>query len=249
MILQNNLLTKFKKALKPLEKTVFHPQWLSYRDKEILIDWLKSRETTGVVLDIGCADRWPEQYLPKNSKYIGLDYMETATQRYASKVDIYADAENLPFIDQSVESVILFDVLEHINNGEKALREIYRVLKPGGRVLVQIPFMYPIHDSPYDYRRLTKYGIEALANRNDFLIENFGSRGKPLETAILLANIALVKSLLNCLSKHILPTALLVPPVAIISTLLNCLGWVVYKTFASDDLMPFSYHFILKKKK
>ena len=170
-------------------------------------------------------------------------------KRYSSNVDIYADAENLPFIDQSIETVILFDVLEHINNGEKALRDIYRVLKPGGRVLIQIPFMYPIHDAPFDYRRLTKYGIEALASQNDFVVESFGSRGKPLETAILLANIALVKSLLNSLSKRVLPAALFVPPVAIISTLLNCLGWIVHKTFVSDELMPFSYHFILKKKK
>jgi SAM-dependent methyltransferase len=248
MILKTNLLTTFKKLLKPLERTIFHPQWLSYQDKEILIDWLKSSKMTDVVLDIGCADRWPEQYLAKNSKYIGLDYIETAIKRYSSNVDIYADAENLPFIDQSIDTVILFDVLEHINNGEKALIDIYRVLKPGGRVLIQIPFMYPIHDAPYDYRRLTKHGIEDLANRNDFVVESFGSRGKPLETAILLTNIALVKSLLNSLSKRALPAALFVPLVAIISTLLNCFGWVVYKIFASDDLMPFSYHFILKKK-
>jgi len=248
-ILQANLITKFKRGLKPLEKTIFHPQWLSYREEEVLVDWLRLLKVTGVVLDIGCADRWPEKYLPSESQYIGLDYFETATERYNSDVDIYANAESLPFNNQSVDAIIMFDVLEHISDSEKALQEVYRVLKPEGRVLIQIPFMYPIHDAPYDYRRPTKYGLEMLAERNNIMVERFGSRGKPLETALLLTNIALVKSLLNGMSKSLLLAALFIPVVGITSTILNCMGWLVSKTFANDDLMPFSYHLILKKKK
>lgn len=247
-ISQKNFLIKIKKALKPLEKTIFHPQWLSYRNEEILINWIKALGDLDNVLDIGCANRWPEKYLSNKTSYIGLDYFDTAMHMYNSDVDIYANAEHLPFMDQTIDAILMFDVLEHIGNGEKAIQEACRVLKPEGRMIVQIPFIYPVHDAPYDFRRPTKYGLKMLMERNNFTIESFGSRGKPLETACLLTNIALAKSLVNGMSKRVLPAVLFIPFVGLISVFLNCAGWCVSKTFSNDDLMPFSYHLMLKKK-
>ena len=246
--LQKNFLFKIKKALKPFEKTILHPQWLSYRNQKILIDWVKALGDSDIVLDIGCANRWPEKYLSSKATYIGLDYFDTAKGMYNSDVDIYANAEHLPFMDETIDVILMFDVLEHIGNDEKAIQEVSRVLKPEGRVFVQIPFMYPIHDAPYDYRRLTKFGLKGLIERNNLNIESFGSRGKPLETAFLLTNIALAKSLLNGMNKNLLCTVLFIPFVGIISMILNCAGWFVSKTSSHDDLMPFSYHLMLKKK-
>lgn len=242
-----NLLSNFKKLFKPLEKTIFHPQWISYRNQQVLVDWLESLDSEKIVLDIGCANRWPEKHLTCGSQYIGLDYPQTATERYNSKVDIYANSEDLPFAEKTIDIVVLFDVLEHISDAEKALKEIHRVLNVEGRALIQVPFMYPIHDAPYDYIRPTKYGLEILAKRNNFIVSSSGSRGKPLETALLLTNIALVKSLINGMEKNIFLAGPLIPVVGVISTILNCIGWLVSKICSDDEIMPFSYHIVLTK--
>ncbi len=242
----SNLLTKCKKIVKPLEKTILHPQWLSYRC-EVLEDWIAEIHQGTIVLDIGCADRWPEKFLPKECRYIGLDYAVTAIDMYNSHVDVYATAENLPFDTSSIDTILMFDVFEHIRDGDAALSETYRVLKPGGKALVQIPFMYPIHDAPFDYRRPTEFGVVALAERHNFVIEKFGIRGKPLETACLLLNIAMVKSLLNAVGRRRILAVLLLPFVIVMTVLSNIVGWVASSMFANDNLMPFSYHFILKK--
>jgi len=241
------LITQLKKLFKPLENTIFHPQWISYRNQQVLIDWLKAIANENIILDIGCSERWPERHLPPGNQYIGLDYPNTAIERYDSKVDIYANAEDLPFGKQTFDIIIMFDVLEHISNAEKAFTEIYRVLKPGGKALIQVPFMYPIHDAPYDYIRPTKHGLEMLAKRNNFIISSSGSRGKPLETAFLLTNIALVKSLLNAIEKNVFFAAPLFPIVGVTSLFLNCMGWIISKTCSEDEMMPFSYHIILTK--
>lgn len=82
-----------------------------------------------------------------------------------TNVDIVANAQRLPFDDATIDVVISNAVLEHVQNLEATVAEIKRVLKPGGFVYVEIPFMqhYHTHDSHgvrfEDYRRLTKTGL------------------------------------------------------------------------------------------
>lgn len=82
-----------KKLFAPLKNTIFHPQWLSYRGKGVLIQWLRQVQPAETVLDVGCAKRWAEAYLPASCHYVGLDYLETATERYNSEADVYATAK------------------------------------------------------------------------------------------------------------------------------------------------------------
>ena len=74
-------------------------------------------------------------------------------------VDIVADALNLPFRESSVDMVIAESLLEHLPEPQIAVREIMRVLKPGGHVYILIPFLYPFHASPDDFHRWTVSGI------------------------------------------------------------------------------------------
>ena len=236
-----------RNIFKPLKKTIVHPQWFSYKGEEILIEWLRKIPMNSIVVDVGCADRWAERHLTDTCRYIGLDYLETAATRYNSNVDIYATAMALPFSENSVDVVILFDVLEHFNKCETAISEVVRVLKPGGLVLVQIPFLYPLHDSPYDYQRMTSFGLIDLIERNGLSMDEFDYRGEPLETAALLLNIALAKSVITFAGKNILLKLFSYPLVGGAMILLNCFGWVCGKILPRDDFMPFSYHMILKK--
>jgi SAM-dependent methyltransferase len=71
--------------------------------------------------------------------------------------------EPLATVDsQSVNTVLLSDTLEHIRRPQDLMNEIGRVLAPGGHLLMNVPFMYWLHEVPYDYYRFTRYGLEHL---------------------------------------------------------------------------------------
>lgn len=75
-------------------------------------------------------------------------------------VDIICDIENIPFKDNSVDYIINIAVLEHVPNPQRVISEIYRILKPGGKIYCFIPFMQPFHASPYDFQRFTYEGMK-----------------------------------------------------------------------------------------
>lgn len=239
-----------RKFVKPLARTALHPQWLSYRDN-VLRAWLKQVKRDSVVLDIGCNDRWPEEHLDDSCAYYGLDYYSVSTKLYQSRVDIFGDAQQLPIGSNQLDAVILFDVLEHIPSASNALSEINRTLKVGGQLLVQTPFIYPIHDAPNDFRRPTIHGIERLASDSGFILSEFEKRGAPIETACLLLNIALSSRVLDMLkSKFFVLGMLAIPPLSIFVVLSNMVGWLdsCVGTDKRDSLMPFSYQFKLTKQ-
>lgn len=79
-----------------------------------------------------------------------------------SIVDVVAKAEELPFKDNSVDSIICDNVLEHIKNPEKVVMEMRRVLKHGGTVYIGVPFIIQYHSSPDDFYRWTYEGVREL---------------------------------------------------------------------------------------
>ncbi len=78
--------------------------------------------------------------------------------------DIVGDIQALPFADQSLSAIICLSVLEHVENPFIATAELYRVLKPGGNILLSAPFIWPYHGNKFykDYWRFSKDGIELL---------------------------------------------------------------------------------------
>jgi SAM-dependent methyltransferase len=89
-------------------------------------------------------------------------------------VGVVGVAERLPFADESCDGVILQAVLEHVVNEHDTLRECSRVLRPGGRLLVEIPFIQGDHPSPGDYRRYTEQGLRQVVERHGFRAEKSG---------------------------------------------------------------------------
>jgi len=78
---------------------------------------------------------------------------------------VLGDIHNLPFDDEYFDGIICKSVLEHVESPEKAVSEIYRVLKKGGAVLVYVPFIFPYHAEKgfyKDYWRFTGDGVEYL---------------------------------------------------------------------------------------
>lgn len=238
--------TKIKKIFSYLKYTPLHPQWFSFRDLRKFRNSIKN-VAQGVVLDIGCADKLFKSYISNNCKYIGLDYYETASSLYESKPEIYGDAQNLPFRDNFAETITLLEVLEHLPDPNKAICEAYRVLKNDGVLIVTVPFLYPIHDAPYDFQRWTKYGLQELFTRNNFSIKQEEFRGKPSETAALLCNIAASKQFLNLWTNNIILAVIFIPILILSIPIVNSLGWFFSFFGGNDELMPFGYQVILCK--
>lgn len=77
-------------------------------------------------------------------------------------VDVVADAHALPLADGCADLVLNLDILEHVRDPRAVVQETHRVLRVGGEVLAFVPFLYPVHYAPTDYRRYTPQGLEAL---------------------------------------------------------------------------------------
>ena len=84
-------------------------------------------------------------------------------------VQIIGDAQALGIADASFEVVLCTEVLEHLPEPQRAIDEIFRVLAPGGHLVLTTRFLFPIHDAPHDYFRFTKYGLRHLLRQFEIL--------------------------------------------------------------------------------
>jgi len=214
---------RIRAIAKYLRRMPFHPQWLlPARDVNSVIPGL-----VGKVLDVGCADRWIEPRCSASAQYIGLDLPVTGKGLYASEPDIFADAARLPLLNASVDAVVCLEVLEHVSYPQAALAELARVLKPGGAMFFSIPFMYPIHDAPHDFQRLTEYGLRRDLDAAGFDIVRMDKLGHAVHAAALLLCLALVgglyerKSWLDYLRMPLAAVAVL-----IVNVLACAVAWV-----------------------
>lgn len=137
--------------------------------------FLEAHASDAYTLDIGASESAYAQYFPNR---VSLDVDE------GKNPDVVGDAHELPFEDASFEQVLCTEVLEHLHTPQQAIDEMYRVLKPGGRLILTTRFIYPLHDSPHDYFRFTKYGLRHLLR--EFEIEELQEEGSTLEAIAVL---------------------------------------------------------------
>jgi SAM-dependent methyltransferase len=113
------------------------------------------------VLDLGAGNlAFRPLLVPVAETYLSVDL--TATHRDLSAV---ADGSVLPFADRSLDLVLCSAVIEHTDDPAGLLREIGRVLKPGGDLILTAPFLHQIHGEPQDYWRFTAHGLRILLDR------------------------------------------------------------------------------------
>ena len=119
-------------------------------------------ELNGVLLDLGCGEMPYRDYIISNStisKYLGLD-IENPLYQKTVKPDMFWDGTKIPLPDNFVDSVMATEVFEHVPILEEVLKEILRVLKPGGILFFTVPYIWPLHDAPHDEYRYTPYSLE-----------------------------------------------------------------------------------------
>lgn len=95
-------------------------------------------------------------------------------------VDVVADINDMPLRDGVVDGIVCDTVLEHLREPLGALQEMSRVMKPGGTLILSVPFLYPYHSSPDDFFRWTEEGVRHVLKRNNFHVEELGVLGGPM---------------------------------------------------------------------
>jgi SAM-dependent methyltransferase len=207
-----------------------------------------SAQVSGRLLDVGCGDQPIRRWLSEDIDYVGLDYPGTIALGYSGEAAVYADARSLPFAQQSFDSVIMLDVLEHLPQPIAAFGEMTRVARPGATLIVQVPFLYPIHDAPHDYHRWTDNGLRALAQEHGVEVVRIESHGQPVETGALMAALAIAKGLVDIIEEgRVTPAVFLLPAMALLVPIVNLLGLLGAKILPKSPFMPFGYTAIMRK--
>ena len=145
-----------------------NPFWLCRR---ALVKGLRNYapRLAGTVLDFGCGTGPYRDLLTQATTYIGLEY-DTPENRSGKRADIFYDGETIPLDDASIDAVLSTQTLEHVPNPDRIVAEWVRILRPGGNLLLTVPFMWPEHEMPYDFQRYTANGLRKLLEDNGFEI-------------------------------------------------------------------------------
>jgi len=224
----NTVLSKCKQLL---QREILNPGFLSifinpyYFIKKGLITKLRKNAgyIRGTTLDFGCGKRSYE-HLFDAEKFIGLEIEQSGHDHSKENIDVYYDGQRIPFKNRSFDCVLSIEVIEHVFNPEEIFNEFYRVLKPGGHILITCPFTWEEHEQPYDFSRYTSFGIQHLLETHNFTIIKIEKSNSFIETIFQLWNLYLYKKLFpKSKLLQIICIPLLIFPANLIGTLLSLL--------------------------
>lgn len=148
----------------------------------------------GRVLDVGCGTQ-PYRSLFAVDEYVGLE-IDSPTTRERGVADVFYDGGVFPFEDQQFDTVVCNQVLEHVFVPDQFLGEVHRILVPGGRLLLTVPFVWDEHEQPYDFARYSSFGLRALLERAGLEV---------VEERRLLADVSILFQLLNAYLFKVVP--------------------------------------------
>jgi SAM-dependent methyltransferase len=142
---------------------------------------LLAPQLEGRMIDFGCGQK-PYKTLFTVNEYIGVDFDNPGHPHGQEAIDVFYDGKTIPFPDAYFDSVFSSEVFEHIFNLPEILRELNRVLKPGGKILITCPFAFCEHEVPNDFARYSSYAIHYLMTSNGFEVMEQVKTGNSSET-------------------------------------------------------------------
>lgn len=145
----------------------------------------------GRLLDVGCGTK-PYQELFDVDIYVGLD-INNESSKTLGMADYLYDGTTFPHQNEEFDSVLCNQVLEHVFNPVEFICEIRRVLKPKGRLLLTVPFVWEEHEQPFDYARYSSFGLQELLKAQGFKIIEQQKIGTAVSTIFQLINAYLYK--------------------------------------------------------
>ena len=172
----------------------------------------------GSLLDVGAGQAPWRELLDSQVNYVAIDTASAAEFGMQRKAGIvYYDGVTIPFPDASFDHLLCSEVLEHVPDEHGFMTEITRVLRPGGTLILTVPWSARVHHLPHDYRRLTRYGLKALLESTGYGNIRIEERGTDVavlanKSIVMLIRLLRPESVLKLL--WCWPLALLLAPVA-----------------------------------
>ena len=147
---------------------------VDHRSARFALGPMIAQSARGIVLDAGAGRlAWRTALKRQATKYLATDYSKDHPD-----IDFVCDlTAGIPLETGSIDTVFCCSVLEHVENPFAALDELTRVLRPGGAMILSVPFRYYLHGAPVDYYRFTRYGVELLARRAGLEVERIETGG------------------------------------------------------------------------
>jgi SAM-dependent methyltransferase len=134
---------------------------VQYAVRKPLVDWLRGHDVTGArILDVGAGELPYAQLLAPAAEIVAFDVPANP------HADLHGTIDAIPVADAAFDVVLCLQVLEHVPDPPAAVRELRRVVRPGGRVLASTHGVYPFHPNPDDLWRWTHQGLERLFRTN-----------------------------------------------------------------------------------
>lgn len=121
------------------------------------------------ILDLGCGE-FPYYHKYINGNIVCLDIKKTKI------TDIVSDADNLPLKADSFDKILSVNSFYYLKNPFNVVKDLHKILKKEGKLILVLPFFYPIHDAPLDKFRFTEYGLRNLLDKY-FKIERLEAIG------------------------------------------------------------------------
>ncbi|REJ84673.1 MAG: SAM-dependent methyltransferase [Acidobacteria bacterium] len=153
-----------------LQHTFSLPTYLLHRRTHPLV----AAHARSPCLDAGSGrSPWKPLLLDMGHRVVSIDVEDRS-----GDVDILTDVQDMPEVaESSMATVLCTQVLEHVPRPWQALREIHRVLRPGGHLVLSVPHLSVIHEAPHDYYRYTRYGLAALCEEAGLEVEEIEESG------------------------------------------------------------------------
>lgn len=146
--------------------------------RDFVEGWVPTSKEGLLALDVGAGKRkWRDCLEGWGYTYKSCDIENQFSEEGKGQHDFIGSIEDLPIGDTSFDLVVCTQVLEHVANPQQAVDEIYRVLRPGGVVILTTNFHYGLHGVPHDYFRFSRYALEHLFQRSGFEVNATVPRG------------------------------------------------------------------------
>jgi SAM-dependent methyltransferase len=159
------------------------------------------KHARGCLIDLGCgAKPYQALFAPHVSSYFGVDFGATAGLHYgeATKADLLVDGTDTKLPAGSFDTLLSTQVLEHVYDTKAFVRECHRLLAPGGKGILTVPFLWQCHAEPNDFYRFTRYSLQRLFEEQGFSVLELtpvgGAYAALLQTRIVSVHCREIKS-------------------------------------------------------
>lgn len=203
-----------------------------------------AQELQGDLLDFGCGAKPYRDLFHHVTSYTGVDFENEGHGHANEQIDVFYDGKTLPFNNEVYDAVFCSEVFEHLFNLPEILKELNRVLKPGGKMLITCPFVWPEHEKPHDFARYTWYALQSEVEKAGFEVVTIDKSGDFFTTVLQLRALYFYYFILPKLSNRFLVKMV----GKIVFSLFNSMGLLLRKLLPTNKDLYLNNVIIVKKK-